>query len=91
MSITPASETAILDVLWQSLKGGAYNLDVMKSHVQPESRFEELGIDSLDMTDFFIRIEDRFRIKIRQEDYASLQSVRDLQQYLAQQSGETSH
>jgi len=77
------NETAILDILWQSLKGGNYDLEAMKRKLAPESRFEDLGIDSLDMTDFFIRIEDRYKVKIMQEDYSSLASVRALQEYLA--------
>src|SRR5437016_2893360 len=58
MAQRTSSETEILDVLWQSLKGGNYDLEAMKAKVHPDSRFDELGIDSLDMTDFFIRIED---------------------------------
>ena len=82
-----SAEMEILDLLWQSLKGGNYDLDDMKRKVQPDSLFEEMGIDSLDMTDFFLRIEDRFQVKIQQEEYANLSSVRRLQTYLANTNG----
>ena len=85
------TESEILDVLWQSLKGGNYDLDAMKPNMQPDARFDDLGIDSLDMTDFFIRIEERYKIKIRQEDYPSLHSVRVLQQYVERHHSGTSH
>lgn len=76
------TETEILDILWQSLKGGDYDLQEMKGKVRSDSRFEDLGIDSLDMTDFFIRIEDRYQVKIRQEEYPSLASVGLLREFL---------
>jgi len=82
-----SGETEILDVLWQSLSGGNYDLDAMKSRLNLDSRFDEFGIDSLDMTDFFIRIEDVYKIKIRQEDYAHFESVRNLQEYLQKSNG----
>jgi acyl carrier protein len=76
-------ETEILDILWQSLRGGDYDLEEMKRKTRPDSRFEDLGIDSLDMTDFFIRIEDRYQVKIRQEEYPILATVGHLREFLA--------
>ncbi len=85
------TEAEILDVLWQSLKGGNYDLEALKPKMQPNAHFDDLGIDSLDMTDFFIRIEERYKIKIRQEDYAHLQTVSALTQYVDQRRSGTSH
>jgi len=90
MPAKQSSETEILDVLWQSLRGGNYDLEAMKPRLQPDSRFDDLGIDSLDMTDFFIRIEDIYKVKIMQEDYPTLGSVRTLHEYITQRSA-TSH
>jgi acyl carrier protein len=78
-----AAEHEIQDILWQSLRGGNYNLDDLQSRLRPDSPFEELGIDSLDMTDFIIRIEDRFKVKILQEEYPKLSSVRGVERFLA--------
>ena len=82
MSHNEATETEILDILWQSLRGGDYDLEDMKRKVRSETHFENLGIDSLDMTDFFIRIEDRYQVKILQKDYSSLASVGSLRDFL---------
>jgi acyl carrier protein len=76
------TETEILDILWQSLRGGDYDLEDMKRKVRSETPFEDLGIDSLDMTAFFIRIEDRYQVKILQEEYPSLASVGSLRDFL---------
>lgn len=75
-------ETEILEFLWQSLRGGDYDLEEMKRKVRSDSRFEDLGIDSLDMTDFFIRIEERYQVKILQEEYPALASVGLLREFL---------
>lgn len=80
-------ESEILDILWQSLRGGEYDLEKMKASMGPESSFEDAGIDSLDMTDFFIRIEERYQVKILQEDYPNLDTVRNLHGYLAENAG----
>jgi acyl carrier protein len=77
-----AAATEIFEILWQSLRGGNYDLDELRVKLSPDSRFDEAGIDSLDMTDFFIRIEERYQVKILQEDYPNLASVRSLQGYL---------
>lgn len=76
-------ESEILDILWQSLRGGDYDLEAMRRKAESDSTFEELGIDSLDMTDFFMRLEDRYQVKILQEDYPHLASVSRLRDFLA--------
>lgn len=80
------AETQILDILWQSLRGGDYDLEDMQRKIRPESRFEDLGIDSLDMTDFFLRIEDRYQVKILQEEYPSLATVGCLRDFLVKKA-----
>lgn len=75
-------ETELLEILWQSLRGGDYNLEEMKQTIRSDSHFEDLGIDSLDMTAFFVHIEDRYRVKIRQEEYPSLDSIGRVQSFL---------
>ncbi len=87
MSQHDVREAEILDILWQSLRGGDYDLEKMRTEMGPDSSFEDAGIDSLDMTDFFIRIEERYQVKILQEDYPNLDSVHRLHVYLAANAG----
>jgi acyl carrier protein len=75
-------ETELQEILWQALRGGDYDLDEMKRTIRSDARFEDLGIDSLDMTAFFVQIEDRYRVKIRQEEYPSLDSIGRVQSFL---------
>jgi acyl carrier protein len=75
-------ETELLDILWQSLRGGDYDLDVMKRNIRSDSSFEDLGIDSLDLTDFFLRIEAQYQVKILQEEYPRLDSIGRLRDFL---------
>jgi acyl carrier protein len=79
-------ETQVREVLWQSLRGGDYDLSEVEAQLGADATFEDLGIDSLDQTDFFIRVEDRFKVKILQEDYASLNSLRRVQAFLEREA-----
>jgi acyl carrier protein len=84
LDVTPDEqmETELLDSLWQSLRGGDYDLEEMKRIIRSDSRFEDLGIDSLDTTDFLIRVEERYRVKILQEEYPGLDSIARLRVFL---------
>jgi acyl carrier protein len=75
-------ENELLDILWQSLRGGDYDLEEMQRVIRSDSRLEDLGVDSLDMTDFFLRIEERYRVKILQEEYPSLNSIARVRVFL---------
>ncbi|MCA1567745.1 MAG: phosphopantetheine-binding protein [Acidobacteria bacterium] len=82
MSTVSSTETTIKDILWQSLAGGSYNIETLKSQLTADSRFDEIGLDSLDIVDFFLRLQDHFEIKMREEDYARLTTIKDIQTYL---------
>ncbi len=69
-------------LLFASLIGGAYDILELKSRLQPTTSFAELGLDSLDLTEFFLRIQDDFDISIPQEDFAELGSLGQMSRYL---------
>jgi len=75
-------ETELLDILWESLRGGDYDLNEMKRSIRSDSNFGDLGIDSLDITDFFLRIESRYQVRILQEEYPNLDSMARLRAFL---------
>lgn len=44
---------------------------------------KDLGLDSLDVTDLLVQVEDRFSIRIPDEDWWTLETVGQLKAYLA--------
>jgi acyl carrier protein len=76
------TDQTVMDILWQSLAGGRYNVEELKGRVRPDSRFDELGIDSLDMVDFFLRLQDSFNVRMREQDYTDLVSIGAVQTYI---------
>ena len=61
-----------------------YVLETIKSfsNVQPEkvnknSRFSELGLDSLDAIDLILDLEDKFGVRIKENEVLQIQSVMD--------------
>jgi acyl carrier protein len=72
----------IFNLLWQSLEGGTYNIPQLKQDLQADSLFEDFGFDSLDLVDFTLRVQERFRISLRQEDLPTLVSVEAVEAYI---------
>lgn len=54
----------------------AENLDCDASEIKAESTFEELGIDSLDVAELIMKIEDEFGVALEMDE--NLKSVGDL-------------
>jgi len=76
----------IAEILWESLKGGDYDIPALKKTVHDESKLEDIGLDSLDMTDFFIRVEDQYKISIQREEYPRLDSLRAIELYVKEKT-----
>jgi acyl carrier protein len=72
----------VWEILHQSLEGGDYDLDALQRQLQSGAGFEEAGLDSLDMTEFFLRLQDQFKIAIRREDYPELTSIGRVEDFL---------
>jgi acyl carrier protein len=77
---------AITEILWESLKGGNYDLPTLKRTLREDSNLEALGLDSLDITEFFIRIEDHYGIAIAREDYPRLSTLGAIQGYVKEKA-----
>jgi len=71
------------ELLKTSLQGGNYDPESL-DHLQPDALLEDLGIDSLDMTDFFLRVQDACNCRIKREDFSRLISLSAIQAYLEQ-------
>jgi len=70
-SIDEQHYTAVLDVLVKVLEVSPEGLD-------PDTAFEHMGLDSLDMAELSLAIEERTGIEIDDGDLGSLRSIRDL-------------
>ena len=58
----------------------ADHLDISKDDIQLATTFDELGVDSLDMMQMVMELEDEFNIQIEVE--TGLKSVQDLVSYI---------
>ena len=75
--------TEIWKILLESLSAERYDLDSLKDQVTEDSDFAtDLSIDSLDLLEFFLRLEDHFNVSIPQEEYATLSSVKAINLFL---------
>ena len=76
------TEKIVWDLLWQALDGGDHDLEALKRKMTANDSFKDMGLDSLDVTDFYLRLQDHFKITLRREDYPNLSSVGGVQSYL---------
>jgi acyl carrier protein len=79
------TEKTIMEIFWQSLEGGRYNIAEIKKRLNADTSFNDIGVDSLEMVDFYLRLQDRFEITIRQEDFDLLTSVGAVRAYIDSQ------
>jgi acyl carrier protein len=60
----------------------AEELKVDKSTIKPESTFQDLGADSLDMVQMVMKLEEQFGIEINDQDAEKLTNVADVVEYI---------
>jgi acyl carrier protein len=73
----------IQELLWHAVAGSRLDLDRLRNQLTPQSQFQDEGIDSLDLVEFFVRIQDRYKIAIPQEEYAELTTLDAVRSYVA--------
>lgn len=83
-SDTSNMTATLLDLFWQALAGSDYDLDRLKREFLADSKFQHFLIDSLDMTDFLLRVKDQYNIQVAFENVLSLDSIQALEQYIRQ-------
>ena len=57
-------------------------LELSREDITPDSTFESLGIDSLDVVEFVMEVEKEFDITIPDEEAAKLNTVGDAVKYI---------
>jgi acyl carrier protein len=60
-------------------------LKIDKSTIKPESTFQDLGADSLDMVQMVMKLEELFGIEINDQDAEKLVNVSEVIDYIQQQ------
>jgi acyl carrier protein len=66
----------VWQLLWESLDGGVRNLAALKASAREDSHFaEEMGLDSLELLEFFLRLDEKFGVSLSEDDYSELTSV----------------
>jgi acyl carrier protein len=68
-------DSVIEGIFWESLEGGTVDTDALKKRLRVDSDFRDLGIDSLDLVDFVVRVQGHFKITISQEEFPGLMSL----------------
>ena len=82
MSASENLREDILQLLVQALEGGDYDTDSVRRRLLSGDNFDEVGIESLDLTGFVLHIEDYFKIQVRQEDYVELSNLEAVEAYV---------
>ena len=59
-----------------------------KSQITRTSTFEELDIDSLDLVELIMSLEEEFGIEISEEDAEKIRTVGDAQEYIKEHQGD---
>jgi Acyl carrier protein len=66
----------VWEIFWKSLAGGNYDVEALRARAQDDSDFiTDMGIDSLDLVEFFLRLEEHADVKLDADDYSSLTSI----------------
>lgn len=70
---TAVSREQVLETFRTELKGFEVNPDDVKG----ESSFDALGLDSLDVVELSVRVEDAYGIDIEEDDLEGVQTIND--------------
>ena len=83
MSKDDSDSRVVREILLWALENGDYNLGSAGENLRDDSHFSsEIGIKSLDLLEFFVRLEDQFDVEIHARDYNSLTSVQAVTEFL---------
>jgi acyl carrier protein len=76
MQTGDANSSAVWEVLWASLDAGRYDIDGLKARAGDDWHLaDDIGMDSLDVLEFYLRLDEKFEVSLTEEDYSDLTSV----------------
>ena len=63
-------------ILWDAMEGSSHDLAKLKSLARDDAHFiEDVGLDSLDLLEFYLRLDEAFDLNLAADDYPQLSSV----------------
>jgi acyl carrier protein len=75
MTMMTCNTETVIEVLWESLGSeGQTDLTTLKKCVRDGAEINDLGLDSLDMVDYYLRLQDRFDVQIPEDAFDQLTS-----------------
>lgn len=77
----------LFDILCACLDGEGYDLAAIRADMKPQDKLADFQIDSLDIVEFYVRIQERYGLKIAQDDFPSLSSIAAIEKYLESKLG----
>jgi acyl carrier protein len=73
----------IREILWESLQGSHHDIDALKTKVRNDDDLAgDLGMDSLDLLEFYLRLGENFKIVLTEDDYPQLTSVAAISEFI---------
>ena len=73
----------IREILWQSLQGSHHDVDALKTKARDNDDLaDDLGMDSLDLLEFYLRLGENFKIDLTEDDYPQLTSVSAIAEFI---------
>lgn len=73
----------IREILWESLQGSHHDIDGLKTKARDDDDLaEDLGMDSLDLLEFYLRIGENFKIDLTEDDYPQMTSVATIAEFI---------
>ncbi|RBO85741.1 acyl carrier protein [Marinomonas aquiplantarum] len=66
----------LIDILVKS------GVDVEKENIHAEQSFEDMGLDSLDMFNFFTEIDEQLGVEIPDDDFEGMNNLDEVRLYL---------
>jgi acyl carrier protein len=78
-----------MELLWEVLEGCDYDVEAIKSELKADDDpTKKYMIDSLDMVEYYVRVQEHFGIEIAQDDYMRLDTMANIEGYLLEKLGQ---
>ena len=89
MTASDDDTRAVWETLWQSLDGYRYDIGALQARAHDNSHLvDDIGMDSLDLLEFYLRLDEKFNLSLAEEDYPQLISVAAIADYLKGQAAQ---